>query len=299
VTLNGTCLLNSAAGTLVLAGTLNGAGSLVKTGKAEVVIGGPNSFAGKTLVQAGTLGLINSGSFGASTNVNIAAGAVLDVTGRSGGSMSVSQGCTLTGSGSVMGDFIIDTGAALAPGPGIATMTFNNGLRLNLDSTTMLKFSKDQGTNDQVKVGGGLAYGGTLVLINTGSNSLAAGDSFQLFNAAGYQGAFQSISPSLGPGLIWDTSELTTNGVLRVVTAKLPLFNMPVLIGNDLIFSGTGGQPAIAGAPYYILSSTNLSLPSAQWIPVVTNFLDNNGNFIFTNAWSPASPATFYRLQLP
>jgi autotransporter-associated beta strand protein len=299
VTINGTCLLNSAAGTLVLASALNGAGSLVKTGTGAVVIGGPSSFIGNTLIQAGTLGFINSGSLGASTNVNIAAGAVLDVAGRFGGRMSVTQGCTLTGSGSVRGDFVIDTGAALVPGPGTTTMTFSNNLTLNLDSATVLKFSKDQGTNDQIKVYGGLTYGGTLALVNTGSNSPAAGDSFQFFNAASYQGAFQIIIPTLGTGLLWDTRGLTTNGVLRVMSAQLPLFNVPVLVGNNLIFSGTGGQLAVAGAPYYVLSSTNVALPLAAWTPVATNFLDSNRNFMFTNSWSPGSPATFYRLQLP
>jgi alpha-galactosidase len=299
VTINGACLLNSAAGTLVLPGGVGGPGGLVKTGAGTIAIGGASSFAGNTLIQAGTLAIINSGSLGAGTNLNIAPGALLDVTGRFGGSLSLTQGCTLTGSGAVRGDFVVDTGAALAPGPGMTTMTFSNNLRLNSDSTTVLKFSKGQGTNDQVQVLGGLTYGGTLVLVNTSSNSLAAGDSLQLFNAASYHGAFQIINPALGPGLVWDTRGLTTNGVLRVVAAQLPLFNIPLLVGNELIFSGTGGQLAVAGAPYYVLSSTNVALPLAAWTPVATNFLDSSGDFMFTNSWSSGSPATFYRLQLP
>ena len=45
---------------------------------------------------------------------------------------------------------------------------------------------------------------------------LAAGDTFKLFNAATYVGSFATITPSPGPGLIWDASQLAVNGTLSV-----------------------------------------------------------------------------------
>jgi hypothetical protein len=66
------------------------------------------------------------------------------------------------------------------------------------------------------------------------------------------------------------------------------------LSGSNFVFSGTLGLP---GASYYVLSSTNVSLPVASWDRVATNQFDSGGSFLFTNAIG--APQMFYLLQLP
>jgi hypothetical protein len=48
-------------------------------------------------------------------------------------------------------------------------------------------------------------------------NSLSAGDSFDLFDAASFAGQFTSFNlPALGPGLTWNTTRLPIDGTLFV-----------------------------------------------------------------------------------
>lgn len=73
---------------------------------------------------------------------------------------------------------------------------------------------------------------------------------------------------------------------------------MPVQIsqrGTNFIFSGTNGT---ANAQYYVLASTNLSLPRSHWTILATNNFDSNGNFNFTNPAEPNASRMFYLLQL-
>jgi hypothetical protein len=70
----------------------------------------------------------------------------------------------------------------------------------------------------------------------------------------------------------------TSYGLYQVVNA--PQFNGVVLGAGGLVMSGSFGTP---NGTYYILESTDLSLPVSQWTPVLTNQFDNNGNYNFTN----------------
>src|SRR5206468_4144102 len=73
-------------------------------------------------------------------------------------------------------------------------------------------------TNDLLR-GDSLSYGGTLAVSNL-SAALGDGDSFKLFDANSYSGAFTNIVPKRpGIGLTWDTSGLTDSGSLNVTLA--------------------------------------------------------------------------------
>jgi hypothetical protein len=144
-----------------------------------------------------------------------------------------------------------------------------------------------------VIVGGTLTEGGTLIVTNPGG-ALANGDTFTLFSAANYAGSFdQIILPALTGSLVWNTNTLATAGTLSVVTLTSPVIAGIQFDGTNLVLTGSGG---VAGWPYYVLASTNLT--TAQWTPVATNQFDAAGNFNVTNAINPALPQTFFRLQL-
>jgi hypothetical protein len=170
-----------------------------------------------------------------------------------------------------------------------------------LGGTIIMKLNKTAQTNDVISSSGGsLVYnGGTLVLTNL-SGALTATDSFKLFNGLtfGASGSLLTISPAIPAlNLAWNTNTLTTDGTLRIVSAPTPPpgFSSIAAAGNNLILSGTNG-PAIY--PFTILTSTNVTQPLAQWMPVSTNSFDVNGSFIFTNPVSVGTPQTFYLLRL-
>jgi len=64
--------------------------------------------------------------------------------------------------------------------------------------------------------------GGALVL-NNQAGSFSATNTFKLFDASTYAGAFNSISPAVpGTGLDWNTATLATDGTLRIVNVVIP-----------------------------------------------------------------------------
>jgi hypothetical protein len=137
-----------------------------------------------------------------------------------------------------------------------------------------------------------------LNLTNLGG-TLVSGDSFKLFNAAGYSGGFTNVLPGIPRvGLGWDTTSLNSNGTLKVKTAPAPPapgINAAAMTGASLVMSGTNG---VRGGTYYVLTSTNLSLPLASWLRVATNLFDASGDFTCTNSMAGGSPQRFYLLQL-
>src|SRR5262249_20645458 len=154
-------------------------------------------------------------------------------------------------------------------------------------------------TNDVIAVidGASMTYGGTLTLTNISLSPLQAGNSFLLFSAASYAGAFAAFVPATpGAGLVWNTNNLAVNGVLSVSGAALPRFTTVIPSGTNLVFNGTNGTP---NAAFYVLQSTNITLPRINWTIAATNHFDGSGNFNFTNAADSAIPRRFYLLEVP
>ncbi|HSU55840.1 MAG TPA: hypothetical protein VLT36_17425 [Candidatus Dormibacteraeota bacterium] len=59
---------------------------------------------------------------------------------------------------------------------------------------------------------------------------------------------------------------------------------------------GSGGPP---GAPFHLVTSTDLTVPTAQWTSALSNLFDSSGNFRFTNAVPANVPARFFRISVP
>ncbi len=66
--------------------------------------------------------------------------------------------------------------------------------------------------------------------------------------------------------------------------------------GTNVVIVGTDGPP---GGTYHIMTSTNITLPISQWIPLATNLFDSSGSFRYTNAIDADLPARFLRIALP
>jgi autotransporter-associated beta strand protein len=254
--------------------------ALVKTGSGALTLTSTNTYTGGTTINAGTLLVKNTAG---------------SATGS--GAVTVAAGGTLAGNGIISGTVDVAAGGTLSPGGNsIGTLTFSNSLTLETDSTNIFAISHSPLTNDVLKILGAFTNDSTLIITNIGTTALAAGDTFQLFNAGSYTGTFEdAVLPPLPAGLDWDTGTLDTAGTLSVVLATTPVINSISISGSSLIFIGTGG---VGNANYLVLASTNIALPLANWTRLLTNQFDGAGNFDFTNAINPNWPQTFYSLQL-
>jgi rhamnogalacturonan endolyase len=277
-------------------GAISGSGILDKQGAGRLALTKAHTYSGATIIEASALALTNSGAIANSSRISIFSGALLDVSGTAGGSMTLASGKMISGVGSVKGNFVVGSGAILSPGlNGIGTLTFSNSLTLNSGCINYFEISKSPLTNDTAQVSGALTAGGTLVVTNIGTVALTNGDSFKLFNAASYSSAFANIVlPGLPAGLAWNTNALNTNGTLSVVALTSPVISSIQTSGADLLIGGGGGT---ANWPYLVLMTTNLP---GNWTPVATNWFDASGNFsiTLTNAISAGPGQSFYKLQL-
>jgi hypothetical protein len=195
----------------------------------------------------------------------------------------------LGGNGTIYNNVTIEPEGTLSPGTSIGTLTINGNL--SSQGALLMEVDKAAGTNDQVVGVGTLVYGGKL-LVSFQPGSLAVGDSFKLFDAVQYLGAFEDIEPALpGPGLQWDTSDLPTTGTLRVAAgdAEPP----KLTIGFD------GSNLTVSWPPEYSgyrlegqTNALNVGL-STNWGPVL-----DAGNPAVLPV-NPANGAVFYRLVNP
>jgi autotransporter-associated beta strand protein len=254
-------ILNSTNGALI---------RLVKSDTGRLTLAGTNAYTGGTAITGGTL--VVDGELGA-------------------GAVSVAGG-TLSGSGRIAGAVTVSPGAVLAPG----TLMISNSL--SLAGTTRIRLNAASVTNDSVRGLTSVSYGGTLTLTNM-AGVLATNRTFKIFSAGNYHGMFVQISPAApGPGLVWNTNTLATDGTLRLARGNLPSPTLGGISfsGSDLIVSGTGGY---ADGDYWVLVTTNLALALSNWVRVATNRFDLNGNFACALSVTPVVSQLFFRIQLP
>jgi len=287
---------NNNAGDIFGGTIVNGHSSvaLVKIGSGTQVLTGNNTYSGNTVISNGVLALSGSGSIANSAAIIIATNATLDASGLSGQTMTLNGGQTLTGSGAVNVNLAVNSGATIMPGTGT-----NNGIltipgAVQLGGTAVMKLNAASGGSDEINASS-FIYGGTLTVTNV-TGTLAVGQTFQLFLGESYAGTFSVTNlPSLNAGLAW-ANNLAVNGTLQVVAASGPLITHISVSETNLIISGNSG---VTGEQYQLLSSTNLTLPLSQWVPVLTNSFGGSGNFTLTNTINPATPQNFYMLQVP
>ena len=263
---------------------MSGTGALAHAGSGTLVLNGANSFSGATTVSAGTL-LVN-GSLGTNA-VNVAAGAALG------------------GYGAIGGPVTIASGGSLALGSSLGSLTVGSTLTLSGDCVMKISKSGTTLSNDSIQGLAVVTYGGNLNVLASGT-PLAAGDSFRLFSATAYAGAFAVTNlPTLGTNLHWDLSGLT-NGTLAVAignpsgrpdgppAASFNTFTHLPDGTSQMTFSGTPGYG------YRLWASTNLA-----WSPI-TNTWSNvaSGTFsgsavFFTDTQTTNLGSRFYSISVP
>jgi len=316
--LNGTFLLNGVAhfvfgdANFVFTNVISGTGGFVWDAyNHQLVLQASNTYTGPTIIGGGglQLALTGNGSIAHSALIFLggatAANAAVDVSGRTDKTLTLASGQTLAGIGTINGSLTVAAGATLSPSGTNTTLGITAGANATgtimatnavvLNGTTVIKLN-GSGVNDAINAGAGLTYGGTLNLVQISGTPPASGNSFQIFSAASYGGAFTSISPATpGPGLAWDLSQLNL-GIVNVVASSGagPVIDLTKVVGDNLIFSGTGGT---AGGSYAVVTATNLTTPANGWTALMTNSFDAGGAFSVTNTIRTGSPQMFYRLK--
>ncbi len=215
----------------------------------------------------------------------------------SSGLLITNQGM-LAGNGQINdGVLTVANGGTLSPGSSIGTI--NLRFPPTLQGKTIMEISKASGglANDVINIGDVLTLGGSLTVTNIGPDALAAGDSFTLFTAVGpIGGAFASLSlPSLPAGLSW-TNKLMLDGSIAVVNKTAPRLGGLTKAGTNLNFTVSGGSP---GAPWNLLTSTNVAAPLANWITNRSGVFDWLGNASVTNGINSTEPQRYFRINAP
>jgi hypothetical protein len=222
---------------------------------------------------------------------------MLGGTHRFADSLVVANNGSLIGNGLVDGILSVAAGGRIAPGPGIHRIDITD--TAVLQGTAQMQIDKTglSLTNDHVVVGSALIYGGTLTVTETGSDPLAAGDRFQLFDATAFVNSFATLNlPPLAPGLAW-RNNLSVDGSIEVITGGgQPGIASIIRSGTNVILAGTNGTP---GANYTVLAATNVALPLSNWTSIATRQFDASGGFSFTNAIVPGIRQRFFLLRVP
>jgi fibronectin-binding autotransporter adhesin len=193
---SGATLALNRTGSATFANLISGAGGLTNVAGTNT-LSAANTYSGNTQVSAGTLKLGASGSIANSSSINVASGAVFDVSATS---FTLGSTQTLTGAGSITGPLTLGNGAHLAPGTsGVGTLTFNSGLTFNTGSVLdfQLGSSSDLISITSGTLAGTSGTGGiTLNLFNSG------GFTANTYNLINFNGAtasgFETTDFSLG-----------------------------------------------------------------------------------------------------
>jgi hypothetical protein len=188
------------------------------------------------------------------------------------------------------GEYVVTVqDAAAGPGAGWSFLQASKGINVQATSGNPFTIALQTATGPAANFNSSSNYDWIIATANNGITN---------FNTSAFTVDSSLFQNDLAAGFFY----VRTNAGSLVLsfTNNLAPFTPPVAVyiateANNLVFSGSNGTPA---TPYYLLASTNLSLPATNWTVVATNSFDANGGFNFTNAMDPGQPQEFFQLQL-
>jgi autotransporter-associated beta strand protein len=225
----------------------NTSGGLTKQGAGTLALTGANTYSGKTAINVGTLALAASGSL-ASSLISVGSGATFDVSGLTALPYTLGNGQTLSGSGVVTGAVATASGAVLAAGSaGVGTLTFNNNLTLNAQSTNNFVVTMAGGPSNGIVVAGALTINSSVISIRSGTALHHSTNT--LFNYSG-----GSDSGTFNPSVVFDVAPPGGAAIVDTGTLiQLVVSNIPPVAGGSFTNYVTLGQPStvqIVGGKY-------------------------------------------------
>jgi len=221
--------------------------------------------------------------------------------------VTVASGSTLQGHGIINGAVTVQSSAMLSLSNSIGVLTVNGDL--TLFGTTFMAINKTGATltNNSVTGVTNLTLGGTLT-VSTSGDALTGGESFTLFSANHYSGAFTATNlPALRANLHWDLSQLSQNGSIRVLGVG-PLagnasytrssgVNLLIKISDLLtnVTDANGWSVSLAGVGtdgFNLLTTNGTTLFNSGTYIVYTNSVTPNVNDAFNYAVSDGHGST-------
>jgi len=240
-----------------------GAGGIVMNNPNFVTLGGEtSSFTGPIQVNAGTLKMGDTRSFGNTTGITITNGGQVDINGKAPGAI---YDYTISGVGPDGEGLIINSGAGQFGGAGIKNLILAGNATI--------------GGSERFDVGqGGVITGNGHTLTKIGRADMALRG-----NASGSQ-----ISIVVGGGRLWaeNTNDALGSASNALVTVKTGAFigtygartiAVPVMIENGGGLSNLGNGKGIWSGPITVTGDVRLESDTTD--PVATNDIDITGGF--------------------
>lgn len=297
------------AGTASCSGTINN-GITIQGGTflGSGTINGPVTISGGTATLSGTVN-----ATGTST---VEAGATLRLDGRFINTTArLNVNGSLTGTGAVSdldgynfgtdGRLAINSGAVFSPGHSLGVFAVEGRFDLNQGARLVVEVDLNHpARNDMVAVDAFGNIRGLIVMTNIGTAPFAVGQSFQIvsnnFNLpntplnANIDFSFEPASPGLG--MLWDGSDLATNGIVKIVAIPTTSPRLTsVVVGNQLTLSWPETHIGWVLQQQVRALTNGLSTAAADWTVVAASRTTN----VITVPLNTSSPAVFYRLAHP
>ncbi|HTV41973.1 MAG TPA: glycosyl hydrolase family 79 C-terminal domain-containing protein [Candidatus Sulfotelmatobacter sp.] len=248
-----------------------------------LTVNGPMGGSGSLTLWQGTVILAGTNSCTSTTTIS---NGTLEVNGILSNPIAVDGG-TLTGTGILAGPITVSAPGTISPGPGFAELFVSNTLAVQSGGSISMDVNAATGASGEIAGMTQLTYGGELVLSNQ-AGTFSATNTFKLFDASAYSGAFSSLSPaSPGTGLDWDTSTLTTDGTLRIISVVIAQTTNVVesRFGNST--SGSNNPAFAFGSGFSSTISATKSMAPGCSSPGSSRFSNTAG----TSTWFSVTPS--------
>ncbi|MBI5388192.1 MAG: autotransporter-associated beta strand repeat-containing protein [Verrucomicrobia bacterium] len=253
----------------------------------SLVLGGDNIYTGPTVISGGTLIVVPTGSVSATLVFDVQEAGRLEASAAP--NFTIGPGQTLMGNGVVAGTVTVAPGGTLSPGGANDALTLQGALVLQGNVVMDILKTGPALRSDAVLGLTSVSFDGMLTVVAAG-DALAAGDRFRLFDASSYSGAFATTNlPALPAGLQWDTSGLTVDGSIQVVSGGADRPTISVMLGGNALDLSWPSEPA----GFVLQSQTNAlgqGIGTNWW-----DFTSPGSNRLFLSP-VPTNENVFFRL---
>lgn len=190
----------------------SGTTSIIKSGTGIWRLTGNNVYSGTTTVKAGTLAV--NGTHSGTGSISVSNGATLQGTGTLNGKVTASSGSII-----MAGDTLVDK----------SVLKLKGGLTLQKGSRIIIPLIEKEDSklqNNMIQVAGAISVNSDAILeldlSRATKHTFKAGDVITVFNNTSLitskTGQFAAFEPAIpGEGLHWDTTTLLSDGNLRVI----------------------------------------------------------------------------------